>query len=119
MKLTIIGTGLLSVFILTICIVMSLGKDNTENEKLAEVVEVAIYQSLQEALENKSDPGEEFKENIDVLMTEDSYSVTILESDYAKGILSVSVEISYKNMGKNRTTEVKRTVIYERDEGTV
>lgn len=113
MKIAITGTGFFLIFILTVAIVMSLGKDNTEYEKLTDAVELAAYQSLKEGVEWKTDPGDLFVENIEVLLDEDCYVVTIIASDYEKGILSVEVEITYENMGKSREVKVERTVIFE------
>lgn len=113
MKIGIVGFGFFSVIILAVVIVMSLGKDNRENERLAEVVELVIYQSLTEGVERVEDPGEIFVDNIEAVLSEEEYSVTIIASDCEKGILSVLVELGYSNMGKERTTEVIRTVIYE------
>lgn len=113
MKIGILGVGFFTVFVLTIMIVMSLGRDNTEYEQLSEAVEVSVYQSLKEGVENREEPGELFYYNLETLLHGEEYTVTILKSDYEKGILSVSVELVYQNIGKTRTIEVNRTVIVE------
>lgn len=113
MKIGILGVGFTSVFVLTVSIIMSLGRDNTEYEQLSEIVEIVIYQSLKEGIENSKDPGDVFIYNLEVPLYGDEYTVSIWESDYEKGILSVSVQLVYKNMGKLRTVEVSRTVVVE------
>lgn len=115
MKVAVTGIGFFTIFILTISIIMSLGKDNREYSKLTESVEVAVYQSLQEGILRKVDPGEVFDVNLQVLLSDEDYTFTIIESDLNKGILSVSVELFYTNMGKSRSVEVMRTVIYEQE----
>ncbi len=113
MKIGILGAGFFSIFILAVIIVMSLGRDNTEYEQLSEAVEIAIYQSLKEGVENSEDPGSAFVYNLEILLRGEEYKVTILESDYERGILSVEVELEYSNMGKMRTIDVSRTVVVE------
>lgn len=71
MKIGIVGFGFFSVMILAVAIVMSLGKDNRENERLAEVVELVIYQSLDEGIERIEDPGEIFMDNIEAVLAEE------------------------------------------------
>lgn len=112
--MAIVGFGFFMTSILSIMVVMVIGKDTRESEKLAEAVEIAVYQSLQEGIDKQMDPGDLFYINLELLLTEDVYIVTIKESNTEKGILSVKVEMAYENMGKARTVEVERTVIYER-----
>ncbi len=114
MKVAMTGLGVFTLLILVVSIVMALGKDNRESERLAEVVELVVYQSLQEGIEKKEDPGELFLINLELLLEDEAYNVVIQKSDYEKGILSVEVELFYNNMGKARSIEVERTVVWER-----
>lgn len=114
MKVLITGFGFFMIFVLTVAIVMSLGIENRESEKLTDSVELAIYQSLEEGIEKQEDPGTIFSVNLEPLLEGEAYEITIVESDIEKGILSVLVKLSYKNMGRERNIQVQRTVIYER-----
>lgn len=115
MKQAIWGLGLFIIVTFTIMIVMALSKKNIEYSKLVESVEVAAYQSLVEAIDHQEDPGTLFAINLEKIVGDDEVIITILESDYEKGILSISVEKNYINMGKSQSIQVKRTVIYERE----
>lgn len=115
MKQAIVGIGFLVITILTVLIVMALGKENTEENLLEESVEVAIYQSLEEGMQLGADPGELFCVNLSRLIDEDSVNIEIVASDAENGILSVVVCKEYHNFGYEREIQVVRTVIYERE----
>lgn len=117
MKQIVIGFGFFMIFILSVASVMALIKDNVEHTKLTQAVELAIYQSLQEGVEKEQDPGLLFEENITEILGDEILNIEVVASDYEKGILKASVEMSYVNMGRNRTVTAVRTVIYERTIG--
>ncbi|MFI3208294.1 MAG: hypothetical protein R3Y40_04095 [Eubacteriales bacterium] len=115
MKQAIVGFGLFIIVILVVSSVMALGKENTEQNTFVQSVELAVYQSLEEAMAINEDPGQLFEVNLNKLVDADLTEITIHESDYDKGILSVTVEKTYNNFGQERCLSVTRTVIYERE----
>lgn len=114
MKQVIVGMGFLVIAVLTLLILMALGKENTKENILTQSVELAMYQSLEEAIINNLDPGELFETNLSKILGEAEIYIEIHESSVEKGILSVTVKEIYKSFGAENDLYVTRTVIYER-----
>ncbi|MFI3173048.1 MAG: hypothetical protein R3Y58_11880 [Eubacteriales bacterium] len=115
MKQAVAGFGLCMILLLTVCSVMALEKDSIELQDLEKSVEVAIYQSLEEGMSLREDPGMLFEKNLKKMLDEESLDISILASDYDEGILSVFVTKEYLNFGHERSVDIGRTVIYERE----
>lgn len=137
MKNLIIGFGILTAVLFLFGAVAMVETDSEKETTLAEVVRLAVYQTMEEckdpALQNQvwSRYDNEnlvvregfakedelmvscFKDNLyKLLQTKEEIKIRIIEADWTKGILSVEVRQDYKNLGINRTISTKETVIY-------
>lgn len=114
MKQIVVGFGFFMIVVLTMAIVMAVSKESIKKNELEQSVELAVYQSLQEGIENKVDPGMLFESNLLTILSDNLLDITIVASDYEKGILSVLVQETFVNLKREKVINVERTVIYER-----
>ena len=124
MKNLIVALGLTMVIIISAIIIAALNTNTAQQNKLDNAVELAAYQTLNEFFvrdvtldRTKENITDRFKVNLKELLkagdTDAKYKIEIYGIDTTKGMLSVKVTETYKNIIYERTIDSETTVIYE------
>lgn len=130
MKSFVLGLGIGILFLFVLFSITSLETKSNKEMTIEQTTRDAAYQTLKECCEEStwlalkhqykdqsSDPDTimsiRFKENLkNMLNTEDTIKVKILESNQEKGVLRVQTSLEYFNMGKENEVTTEETVIY-------
>lgn len=131
MKSLVLGFGIGTLFLFVLFSITSLETKSNKEMEIEQATRNAVYQTMKECSEESTwlaiksqykdrslEPNEimsiRFKENLkNLLNTEDTIKVKILESNQKDGVLRVQTSLTYFNMGKENVVTTEETVIYD------